>query len=269
MAATDGPAAPRPQGPAASALVAAALALPGILPAGAAAQAVADHGVLELKYLDYRDWQPGASRMTVRSPSLYTLIPLNDTTEFEGSLVYDAMSGASRLAFNTLSGASGLGVTDYRTAGDAKMTKYFGDWAMGVSGVVSSERDYLSRGGALDVRFFSDDRNRTYAVSIAGANDWVRPTTPRNSAGTAQHARIPGRDHAGALAHADRPVQRHLFVRPRLFQRPVQAARQAPRRAPRSSRGSRATTSTSPGRKGRSGFRIATCTIRSAAIPTR
>jgi len=187
VAAIDGPAAPRPQGPAASALVAAALALPGILPAGAAAQAVADHGVLELKYLDYRDWQPGASRMTVRSPSLYTLIPLNDTTEFEGSLVYDAMSGASPLAFNTLSGASGLGVTDYRTAGDAKMTKYFGDWAVGVSGVVSSERDYLSRGGALDVRFFSDDRNRTYAVSIAGANDWVRPThheippAPRNS----------------------------------------------------------------------------------------
>jgi len=187
VAAIDGPAAPRPQGPAASALVAAALALPGILPAGAAAQAVADHGVLELKYLDYRDWQPGASRMTVRSPSLYTLIPLNDTTEFEGSLVYDAMSGASPLAFNTLSGASGLGVTDYRTAGDAKMTKYFGDWAVGVSGVVSSERDYLSRGGALDVRFFSDDRNRTYAVSIAGANDWVRPThheippAPRNT----------------------------------------------------------------------------------------
>ena len=187
MAATDGPAAPRPQGPAASALVAAALALPGILPAGAAAQAVADHGVLELKYLDYRDWQPGASRMTVRSPSLYTLIPLNDTTEFEGSLVYDAMSGASPLSFNTLSGASGLGVTDYRTAGDAKVTKYFGDWAMGVSGVVSSERDYLSRGGALDVRFFSDDRNRTYAVSIAGANDWIRPThheippAPRNT----------------------------------------------------------------------------------------
>ena len=61
-----------------------------MLPADAAAQAVADRGVLELKYLDYRDWQPGASRMTVRSPSLYTLIPVNETTEFEGSLVYDA-----------------------------------------------------------------------------------------------------------------------------------------------------------------------------------
>ncbi len=177
MGATDAVAA-RPQGAGASALVAAALALPGILPATAVAQAVADHGVLQLKYLDYRDWQPGANRMTVRSPSLYTLVPLDDTTEIEGSLVYDAMSGASPLYFNTLSGASGLGVTDYRTAGDAKVTKYFGDWAMGVGGVVSSERDYLSRGGSVDFRFFSADRNRTYALSIAGANDWIRPSHP-------------------------------------------------------------------------------------------
>ena len=187
VAATDGAAPPRPPGSAARALVAAALALPGILPASAGAQSVADHGILELKYLDYRDWQPGASRMTVRSPSLYTLIPVNDTTELEGSLVYDAMSGASPLYHNTLSGASGLGVTDYRTAGDAKVTKYFGNWAMGVAGVVSSERDYLSRGGAVDFRFFSDDRNRTYALSVAGANDWIRPSNadvppgPRNT----------------------------------------------------------------------------------------
>jgi hypothetical protein len=165
----------RAPAPAASALFAAALALPGMLPAGAAAQAVADHGILELKYLDYRDWQPGASRMTVRSPSLYTLVPLDDTTEVEASVVYDAMSGASPLFHNTLSGASGLGVTDYRTAGDAKVTKYFGDWSLGVGGVVSSERDYLSRGGSVDARIYSDDRNRTYAFSIAGANDRINP----------------------------------------------------------------------------------------------
>ncbi len=180
----------RAPAPAASALFAAALALPGMLPVGASAQAVADRGILELKYLDYRDWQPGASRMTVRSPSLYTLVPLNDTTEVEASVVYDAMSGASPLFHNTLSGASGLGVTDYRTAGDAKVTKYFGDWSLGIGGVVSSERDYLSRGGSVDARIYSDDRNRTYAISIAGANDRINPqnstaggitNAPRNS----------------------------------------------------------------------------------------
>ena len=180
----------RAPAPGASALFAAALALPGMLPAGAAAQAVADHGIIELKYLDYRDWQPGANRMTVRSPSLYALVPLNDTAEFEGSLVYDAMSGASPLYHNTLSGASGLGVTDYRTAGDARVTKYFSGWSIGVAGVASSERDYLSRGASVDARIYSDDRNRTYAFGIAGANDRINPANsnaggitnaPRNS----------------------------------------------------------------------------------------
>jgi hypothetical protein len=72
-----------------------------MLPSSAAAQARRPRHA-EVKYLDYRDWQPGASRMTVRSPSIYTLIPVNDTTEFEGSVVYDAMSGASVIYHNTL-----------------------------------------------------------------------------------------------------------------------------------------------------------------------
>jgi hypothetical protein len=180
----------RREPPGASALLAAALSLPGMLPTGAVAQAVADHGIVELKYLDYRDWQPGANRMTVRSPSLYTLVPVDETTEFEGSLVYDAMSGASPLYHNTLSGASGLGVTDYRTAGDAKVTKYYGGWSLGVAGVVSSERDYLSRGASIDARIHSEDRNRTYAIGVAGVNDRINPqnanaggvtNAPRNS----------------------------------------------------------------------------------------
>ena len=68
-------------------------------------------------------------------------------------MIYDAMSGASPLYFNTLSGASGLGITEYRTAGDVKVTKYFDGAAVGVGGAVSSERDYLSRAFSLDARF--------------------------------------------------------------------------------------------------------------------
>ena len=115
------------------ALLAAALALPGVTPP-VAAQSAPDQGVISLRYFDYRDWQPGADRMTVRSPSLYVLSPLSETLSLEGTLVYDAMSGASPLAFDTLSGASGLGVTDYRTAGELKVTKYFDRYAIGVAG---------------------------------------------------------------------------------------------------------------------------------------
>ncbi len=171
----------------AGALLAAALALPGMLPAGAAAQSVHDHGVVELKYLNYRDWQSGADRMTVQSPTLYALVPIDDTLEVEGSVVYDAMSGASPLFFNALSGASRQGVGDYRIAGEAKATKYFNGWSLSVGGVASSEQDYLSRGGGVDLRIFSDDRNRTYAFGFAGTSDRLNPTNglvsnaPRNT----------------------------------------------------------------------------------------
>jgi len=100
----------------AGALVAAALALPGVMPATAAAEVAPDQAVVEFKYFDYRDWQPGADRMRVISPGLYLLKPLSGSLAIEGTLVYDSMSGASPLFFNTLSGASGEGVKDYRTA---------------------------------------------------------------------------------------------------------------------------------------------------------
>ena len=177
---------PLPRSPA-GALLAAALALPGMVPGGAGAQAAPDRGLVELKYLDYRDWQPGANRMTVRSPSLYAVMPLSDTLVVEGSVVYDSMSGASPLYYNTLSGASGLGVTDYRTAGEVKVTRYFNGMAIAAGAAVSSERDYLSRAGSLEWRIFSDDRNRTWAFAVGGANDRINPVNglvvnaPRNT----------------------------------------------------------------------------------------
>jgi hypothetical protein len=168
----------------ANALLAAALALPGILPAAAHAQTAPDQGIVALRYFDYRDWQPGADRMTVRSPSLYVLKPLSDTLSVEGSLVYDAMSGASVLYFNTLSGASGLGVTDYRKAGDVKVTKYYDRFAVGVGGAYSIERDYLSRALSLDLRTWTADKNRTWAFGVGGAHDDVNPT---NGAAEGKH----------------------------------------------------------------------------------
>jgi len=169
---------------AAGSLLAAALALPGVMPAAVHAQAAPDKGIFELQYLSYRDWQPGRDRMKVDAPAFYALIPLSDTWVVEGGMVYDAMSGASPLYFNVLSGAS---VGDYRTAGDVKVTKYFGDYAVSAGAFVSSEQDFLSRGGSLTVQLFSEDRNRTWALGVAGTNDrinainGVAPDSSRNS----------------------------------------------------------------------------------------
>ena len=172
----DAPRAPA-QVPSAGALLAAALALPGIVPGSALAQTAPDQGLITLKYVDYRDWQPGADRIRVHSPSLYVLKPLSDTLAAEGSLTYDSISGASPLYHNTLSGASGKGgVVDYRTAGDVKLTRYFDGAAIGVGAAISSERDYLSRALSVDARFSSADRNRTYAFGIGGASDNIDST---------------------------------------------------------------------------------------------
>ena len=80
----------------------------GDLPAAALAQSAPDQGMFALKYLDYRDWQPGADRMTVQSPSIYVLAPFADRWTVEGSLVYDAMSGASPLFLQHAVGRVGL-----------------------------------------------------------------------------------------------------------------------------------------------------------------
>jgi hypothetical protein len=161
-------------------LLSAALALPGMLPAAALAQSAPDRTTLSLRYFDYRDWQPGAERMTVRSPSIYLLKPLSETVSLESTLVYDAMSGASPIAFDTLSGASGLGVTDYRSAGDVKVTRYFDRYAIGVGVAYSHERDYVSRAGALEVRTWTEDRNRTFAFGVSFANDHIHPAGGRS-----------------------------------------------------------------------------------------
>ncbi|MGE5172108.1 MAG: DUF3570 domain-containing protein [Rudaea sp.] len=160
----------------AATLLAAALVLPGILPAAALAQSAPDEGVVALRYDDYRDFQPGASRMSVKSPSLYAFVPLSDTLTLEGSLVHDSMSGASPLYHDTLSGASGMGVTDYRFAADAKVTKYFDGSAIAVGSAYSHERDYLSRAASLEWRRWSDDRNRTYAIGFGAAKDHIDST---------------------------------------------------------------------------------------------
>jgi uncharacterized protein DUF3570 len=160
-----------------TALLAAALALPGIVPACALAQSAPDEGLVALRYFDYRDWQPGANRMSVRTPSIYALVPLRDSWTIEGSIVHDSMSGASPLHHDTLSGASGLGITDYRIAADAKVTKYFGSTSLAIGGAYSHERDYISRAMSVDWRRWTDDRNRTYALGFAATNDRIDPVT--------------------------------------------------------------------------------------------
>jgi len=144
-----------------------------MLPGTSLAQSAPDEGVIALRYYDYRDWQAGTDRISVRSPSLYALVPLSDTLTVEGSLFYDSVSGASPLYHDTVSGASGRGIGDYRTAADAKLTRYFGASAIAVGAAYSHEQDYLSRAASVEWRTWSADRNRTFAIGIGAAKDRI------------------------------------------------------------------------------------------------
>ncbi|MCU0952904.1 MAG: DUF3570 domain-containing protein [Burkholderiaceae bacterium] len=151
------------------AVVAAALALPGI----AAAQNAPESAVLGLKYLYYKDYQPGLDRIEVNSPSLYLLTPLGRSWSVEGSLVVDSLSGATPRWHSSISSASRM--EDHRTAGDLKITRYFRRAVMGLGVAYSTEDDYESRALSADVRLSTDDNNTTITLGTGYTDDLIKP----------------------------------------------------------------------------------------------
>src|SRR2546423_3870771 len=65
------------------AILMAAILLPGVAPR-AQAETAPDAGLASLRYLSYRDSQPGLDRITVHSPSLYVLKPIDAHWAIEG-----------------------------------------------------------------------------------------------------------------------------------------------------------------------------------------
>ena len=97
-----------------SPLLAAALALPGVVPRGARAvgarQGHLRAAVLELSRLAAR----ARTGWTCGRPAFYALLPIGDTWVVEGGMVYDAMSGASPLLLQRAVGRVDLRLPDRR-----------------------------------------------------------------------------------------------------------------------------------------------------------
>jgi len=152
----------------AGAIIAAALALPGVM---AHAETVPEEGTLSVKYLRYQDEQPGLKRVQVSAPSLYLLAPLSPRWVIEGSAVSDAVSGASPRYHTAISGASKM--QDERHAGDAKLTHYDGHNSYGVGVALSGEHDYQGRSVSVDAAFGSEDSNRTWNLGLGLSSDKI------------------------------------------------------------------------------------------------
>jgi Protein of unknown function (DUF3570) len=170
-------------------LMAAAIALPGLMALPAHAENAPEGTTIAFKYLDYIDYQStdgkpvstrGGDRMRVRAPSLGISTGVGEEWGVDASLVYDAVSGASPDYHSTISTAS---IVDYRKGGDAKLTRYFSRSSIGVGIAASSEHDYSSKAISADYRMASEDNNQTYAFGLGYSKDEIvdlsRGGTPR------------------------------------------------------------------------------------------
>ncbi len=163
--------------PSSRSILAAALALPGLVPAVAQAQVTAPNTTLvQFKYLYYKDYQESGDRMKVSSPAFYMLTPITEDWVFEIGAVYDSISGASPYYHNVLSGASGQGIKDGRTAADVSITKYFANrTSVALRYAYSTEDDYRSSAGAITIRHATPDQNTTFTLAVGYSSDEVFP----------------------------------------------------------------------------------------------
>ncbi|MGB8337503.1 MAG: DUF3570 domain-containing protein [Burkholderiales bacterium] len=165
---------------AADVLMAAAMALPGLLAMPAQAENAPEGTTVAFKYLDYFDYQEtdgtpanrrGGDRMRVKAPSLGITMGLGESWGLEVSGVYDSVSGASPDYHSAISTAS---IKDERKAGDAKLTRYFRRSSVGVGVAFSTEHDYESKAISADYRMSSEDNNQTYAFGLGYSSDKIQ-----------------------------------------------------------------------------------------------
>ena len=166
------------------ALFAAALALPGLAATLVQAQAATPptQTSLELQYSHYQEFQPRAERMEISAPSLFVIAPVGDQWATNLFLTTDSISGASPLYHDTLSGASGLGIDDFRKAGSINFTRYFERATLRFGGAYSSEDDYIGRSLNVGASLDSEDRNTSYDFAVAVNRDGIDSTN-----GVAEH----------------------------------------------------------------------------------
>lgn len=151
------------------------MALPGIAAAPAAqAEGKPEGASVGLRTLAYQDSQPGLRRIRAISPTFQVITPLmGEDWWLNGALEADSVSGATPRYHTAVSGASRM--TEKRTAGDLKVTRYFERMSLAGGLAGSTERDYKSIAGSFDLRWATDDQNTELSFSLGGSNDAINP----------------------------------------------------------------------------------------------
>jgi len=146
-------------------------ALASLAPVSATAENAPEKTTIAIKYGTYDEGQADWDRVSVKAPHLYVQAPIGSDWALEGSWVGDSVSGASPRWHSQQSGASRM--SDYRSASDLKITRYFSRAAVSASAAYSDEHDYTSTAIGLDARWSSEDNNRTWTVGYGASNDRI------------------------------------------------------------------------------------------------
>lgn len=152
----------------------AALALPILV---APTRAAAEGNEIGFNVLGYKE----RGLMKITEPVLWARGTIGEAWDVEGSAAVDIITGASpRLVSNatgspvaTISGAS---ISDRRNTADVKVTRHFGDFALGASRTVSDEKDYDSKAFGIQAQWDLNQKNTTLAAGYGKSNDRVGST---------------------------------------------------------------------------------------------
>ncbi len=132
---------------------------------------------VQFEYFYYKDWQEGNDdRMEINTPMVWLRTPVGEKGEIEGSFVLDAMSGASPLYHDTLSGASSKGIEDSRRAADLTYNHYFERFSLGAGLSISNEDDYDALGANLSARIWTPDQNTIFNFGLSVSADDISST---------------------------------------------------------------------------------------------
>lgn len=168
-------------------VLAAALAIPTLAIHAIAAQALpstsgasltnempatnAGEQVFNLRWLSYRDWQPGFDRIKVHAPAAGLQLSLSESLWLDASATVDSVSGASPRYHSAVSGASAM--VDRRNAGTLGLRYRVGQWQWAGGLARSKENDFDSRAATAQLAWETEDKNRRFNVGLGRRLDQI------------------------------------------------------------------------------------------------
>ncbi len=128
---------------------------------------------IDVKTLSYQDYQGSGDRIDIDAQSLRVLVPIAGQWSLSGTVVHDAISGASPKYHSS----SLTQITDKRDAYTGTLTRYFTQGSLALSGAYSKERDYVSRNFSAQGTYATPSQNTSFILGVGYTKDEILPNS--------------------------------------------------------------------------------------------